>query len=476
MPQTDKWRARCRELRQWVCKHGRLPVRKAASKKEASLAAWLSATYTKKFKEKVLTAEQLKQLRGVPGMRVRLMQWRSGAGKPVKWDSRCDDLRRWVAKHGRLPRRTASDQEEQSLSTWLSAASIKLRGDALTPEQRVRLERVAGVSVRIRKCLADAASPRNWVARCDEFVLWASRHQRLPRRNSDDARERTLAAWLSSRQQLHKRGELGGEQLRNLMRAPGMEERLAQWGAVSKATADADGLRALRKRRRESLSARGGQSKQATKRSHKRRVGRNVATLRAPRTTSMVASPAKAKVTFARLTLSPPSSSLSQPSPAELHVACAEVVSASATQAIAHTPPSAPNDESPRSGSCDRSEDNPSTHKLLGASPGQFHPMHRESAPLASSLRLEQGATALSCCRRVSFGARTLVSMPSLAYLIEEMHQPWRTAVEQLWSSSQLIECDACGEFVGRSGGILCGTPKRPKSAQGTFVCWPCRR
>ena len=146
----------------------------------------------------------------------------------MKWLHHAEELRAWVAVHGRLPLRKATDVEEKRLSAWLGSLQQKMKTMNLSEEQVQILEEIPGMHERLAKW---TTSPRlqNWPTRCGQLSRWVQVTDRLPKRNAEDTREKSLAQFLSATQQKERWNELTSEQRALLRRIPYMEQRMEQW-------------------------------------------------------------------------------------------------------------------------------------------------------------------------------------------------------------------------------------------------------
>eukprot|EP00927_Polykrikos_kofoidii_P037535 TRINITY_DN31705_c0_g1_i1.p1 TRINITY_DN31705_c0_g1~~TRINITY_DN31705_c0_g1_i1.p1 ORF type:complete len:453 (+),score=70.13 TRINITY_DN31705_c0_g1_i1:343-1701(+) len=120
-------------LHEWTQAHDRLPRRKAAEPEERRLATFLGAMQ-QQFCRGTLDDAQVNDLMRIHLMPERFEYWE--ARKTVPWESRLRQLKDWVLKHNRLPRRYA-EGEERTLSAWISSNQQKHRTRKL-PKKKVR--------------------------------------------------------------------------------------------------------------------------------------------------------------------------------------------------------------------------------------------------------------------------------------------------------------------------------------------------
>ncbi|RAN79343.1 hypothetical protein B5P43_15660 [Bacillus sp. SRB_336] len=113
---SDRWRERLQELRAFVAKEGRWPVRKAEDPVESRACEWLSRM-RHEFLAQRLTWAQAKELGEALGDWVTTDRDRA---QVEHWRERLAEVAAFVEEHGRLPRhRPAKLPGEHTLSLWL---------------------------------------------------------------------------------------------------------------------------------------------------------------------------------------------------------------------------------------------------------------------------------------------------------------------------------------------------------------------
>jgi len=284
---APRWEARCNALREWIISHdGALPrTAKPADSEEIALGVWLSHAKTAYDKHELID-DRLEQLMKIPGVPERLADAKSStdfedrcqslqAGKlasikevpgaasrlqmerqrghprstlaeehltssgcippppdklsdrRLSWEDRCNSLREWISAHnGALPSvgKTVGSQE-RSLGFWFSKTRRSYRQNKLTNERVAQLMTIPGVRERL---LAKAKAPR-WEARCNALREWIISHDgALPRTAKPaDSEEIALGVWLCDVKKAYNKKQLMDEQLEQLMKIPGVSERLA---------------------------------------------------------------------------------------------------------------------------------------------------------------------------------------------------------------------------------------------------------
>jgi hypothetical protein len=134
VPSTE-WMRRYDTVRRLSKSQGRLPTR--SSSPDLALVAWIS----NQRRAWNLTLEQQRLLSELPG-------W-SWAPHQDRWEQRAEELRLFIATHGRAPRARAAHLDERSLAHWYSRQRIAVqRGD-------LNQERTAALAYAIRGLTAN---------------------------------------------------------------------------------------------------------------------------------------------------------------------------------------------------------------------------------------------------------------------------------------------------------------------------------
>ncbi|MFS0732959.1 helicase associated domain-containing protein [Microbacterium sp. 1P10UB] len=117
------WMQRYDQVRRFAQSAGRLPTQ--ASTTDSALVTWMS----NQRRSWNLSAEQQRLLAELPGWR-----W---APHEERWEERAEDLRMFVAAHGRPPRVRAVHARERSLGQWYSRQRLAHQRGELNPRRAV---------------------------------------------------------------------------------------------------------------------------------------------------------------------------------------------------------------------------------------------------------------------------------------------------------------------------------------------------
>jgi len=118
------WRQKYDRVRPICERLGRTP--RLSDGVPATLVNWLSG----QRRATSLSNEQKRALQALPG-------W-SWEPRQAAWMERADDLRAFIATHGRMPRER--DPDESALAHWYSRQRVALREGRLSAERRAALE------------------------------------------------------------------------------------------------------------------------------------------------------------------------------------------------------------------------------------------------------------------------------------------------------------------------------------------------
>lgn len=231
---NDRWAGRFADLRAWLEAHGRLPRRtRDASVHEYSLSSWVADQRTRH-------ASGLLPDRHVQALR--------DAGVILEVDTltpRQEELKVWVASHGRRPRALSADPTEASLGTLVySLRSYALRGrlktgtvelllavpDALTAvEKELVLSRLAGKLERRRLRTSVVVAnldplDAKWERGFTDLSNWVKEHGSLPNRRSTDTVEYRIANWLNVQRMQARKDNLLPDYAARLQAIPGALE------------------------------------------------------------------------------------------------------------------------------------------------------------------------------------------------------------------------------------------------------------
>lgn len=195
LPNNDAWVSRFKTLREWHKTHGSLPRSNAAGGPEDTLWAWLN-----RQREAVavgaLDENLVKILKMIPGA---VASPETAIPSPVRNPStvsasrgmsRLQRLEDFFAKHDRLPRFGADDEEEKALYKYLnSCARVRYRRGELPADTVERLGALPGVLVDINsrpealtasRPTAAALRLRRIESRLDAMIAFLAENKRLP--------------------------------------------------------------------------------------------------------------------------------------------------------------------------------------------------------------------------------------------------------------------------------------------------------
>lgn len=183
-PRSMTWEERCAHLAEWVESNGRTPSQMSDDATERSCYNWLTANRLN-LKSGKLSTDKERLFRALP----------VSADPRNTATDRIDELERFYADHGRLPRKNADDPEEKSLATYL-VHSIRPRAKKGTLGKALlkRAEAIPGV-------VEFALIPdQEEVLR--ELSEYAAQHGHMPPFGvSDNTQEYRLSGWIRNNTQ-----------------------------------------------------------------------------------------------------------------------------------------------------------------------------------------------------------------------------------------------------------------------------------
>lgn len=119
------WEARLKDLQKFVNKYGRLPKSKAPVK-ESSLYSWF-LRQQKRREQGELEVQQSLLIKNLANRYRR---------EAPDWEERFEEVREFAETHLRIPKRTATDEEERALNHWFQGQKERLRKGRLDEEQQ----------------------------------------------------------------------------------------------------------------------------------------------------------------------------------------------------------------------------------------------------------------------------------------------------------------------------------------------------
>ena len=129
------------------------------------------------------------------------------------WDLRLQEAEQFVLGHGRLPRETTNDLDENSLAVWLQQVGVKVKKQLLPA---ARMQKLLNSSCgRLLARIAKWLDPETPFERClKQLRQFVQAHHRMPKHSDKDHDENTLVRKLS---QLVARGQFDRERRLRLL-------------------------------------------------------------------------------------------------------------------------------------------------------------------------------------------------------------------------------------------------------------------
>jgi len=222
-----QWKDHFRRTKAWVAAHnGELPRQGAADEEERDLANWLNMLQ-KLHRKGDLHEPLLEELRNLgDAMLRRLRSW----GDQGSWRKA---VRAWVGQHGSLPIQESSDPDESALASWLAVQQTHLRQGLLSLVEVAELRQLPGMAP-----YASVRPPHRgrvkWETRCDDLHQWVQSHGGvLPRRETSDLKELSLALWFQRVEGKYRQQKLLAEQEKLLRRVLAVAEQSSAEPAAS---------------------------------------------------------------------------------------------------------------------------------------------------------------------------------------------------------------------------------------------------
>lgn len=230
---SDHFDERLKELREWVDKNKRPPSMSSDDAAERSLAVWVSRRRQQLHDTQLAAVEEvISKVRNTASQRlvdltafvvqhgrmpaaasedsaerslynfIREQRRKKTAAVPVieglkektrrqlafaAVSTRADEFAKWVEKNGHYPRNASDDPYEALLGGWRISQLNKASKEILEFLE----ERIPGFTQR-----RTGPSEARFERRVQELTEWVARHKRRPNPRSDDAAERSLAAFI----------------------------------------------------------------------------------------------------------------------------------------------------------------------------------------------------------------------------------------------------------------------------------------
>ena len=190
--QTDPWEVRFESLEEFVREHQRLPRRRGKDNFEASLSNWWTSQH-----RSLKLGHRLQQLQStsVALIQQRVEKWLAGGPEAI-FKQKCQDLRRHMQKHNRLPSVSSPDPKTRKLGDWL----WNLRRGS--PRSRVReINALKAVHPLVKQLFQFDRHPLKiqkvpWYKQFEDLSTFVRQHGRLPRMYTSSKSEGRLYKWL----------------------------------------------------------------------------------------------------------------------------------------------------------------------------------------------------------------------------------------------------------------------------------------
>lgn len=129
------WESHLQNVAAWKASHGRWPSATTDSEEESQIGSWLATQRAAAANGSVSEdrAERLNAL--LPG-------WATTTIFDDNWKASLAELSEYRAKHGRLPRQSASDPNVRALAVWVSRQRGRAKDGTLTADRRAQLDRL----------------------------------------------------------------------------------------------------------------------------------------------------------------------------------------------------------------------------------------------------------------------------------------------------------------------------------------------
>ncbi|CAE8592024.1 unnamed protein product [Polarella glacialis] len=212
------WRDQCKNLSDFVCGHGRLPiVRDSSSKEEKCLSTWLVA---QRVSFNRLSAEQAQCLKASHALVAERIA--DSINPDGVWQCNCDALAAFVRIHNRFPSRYVP--EDMCLHKWMEKQRINFKSLASW-----QIDELSGTSALVADRLQKWSDPSiQWHKRFETLIAFVRLHNRLPSSTCTSPSERSLDCWL--RNQARDVAGLPDDQLKLLQEAhPRLKARFGSW-------------------------------------------------------------------------------------------------------------------------------------------------------------------------------------------------------------------------------------------------------
>ena len=246
----------CKSFEEWCLAHnGTLPAKTGQSEEERSLAKWLSNKLSS-YRRGKLPNGHLTKLRKIPGLSDFPHMSRKDKKLAREFTDTCKRVEEWCATHhGGPSNQKELSSEEMSMAVWFKNKLAFYRSGKLADDQIFELRKIplfrdmAGFAESKEESHGRRDDPapesldkhdkiplaaQRLLNQSDQddlrftsFEEWCSKHPgTLPKRNGENAQERSLAQWLSHKLHSYRRGTLSEYQVAKLRKIPNFLERI----------------------------------------------------------------------------------------------------------------------------------------------------------------------------------------------------------------------------------------------------------
>jgi hypothetical protein len=206
-----EWHSFFEQMKEFMEKNKRLPIRLSDDPQEKRLGQWRQQQFAL-YKSGKMQEDRAKLLESL-GVATTVTN--------AKWNTRFRQLQLFLAKHGTLPSRSATDENEKELSRWLETQQFLMNKGEMAKRRKTLLE-----SLDLPKSRLD----ERWDSNLEAVRIFIYKHDRLPSTLSNRAKERSLAVWCN-RQRAEKRvGRLSTEKV-DVLESLGIfqNQKLERW-------------------------------------------------------------------------------------------------------------------------------------------------------------------------------------------------------------------------------------------------------
>ena len=225
LSQKDQWQSNLERVEEFVEECQRLPFEYAMGASERFLGTWLR-DQGRNLRSGRLPSYRVQRMLGTSShlLRQRVDRWLLGQTRVERFAKRCEDLRKFIEAHKRLPKTykkrnaSAEIQQENRIAAWLG--SLRSTGRTLTPHEKKML-RDADPLVRDlwQNWWAEhlLVRQKTWQKQFDRLTLFVQENGRFPR--SHQFGECALYKWFQIQRARHSRGILPEDLVKKLQTA-----------------------------------------------------------------------------------------------------------------------------------------------------------------------------------------------------------------------------------------------------------------